>query len=873
MVASINLGGFSNIGGKTVSTGLASGLDTESIVKAIIDAKQIPVTKLQDKNDLTSKKVTAYATLKNLISSLKTSADFLRNPPSLISANTNLFAYRKAFISSNTSVSGNTYLGLQATPDSAFGTYTIEDIVLAKARTIRSNSFTSKTDSVTDAAGTNNANHFSAGTFQITGAKIKPLVATAPTDTLNAADISATGTVGTSALNSGFGTNGITFTAGGNFSFIGDATKTISSVKATQSGGAGTNVTLSIVVNGKTYTSSAISANTGVGTNEIAANTAILFTEATTGAAFQIQTGAAITIANTTDLDNFAANVSNDLKPLSFYQKRTLDNFDESSVTGTTLDGLTTDNIQLKSNAFDKTTGQHGKIEAFHVTAVSAPAAGDGQITVVIDGETYQATGLGNGTDQVTGNITLTSLTSSKSLDINLSDAGVTLDLSSASNALTIERDLNNAFGTGVEVTINEGDSLLDIANAINSKKNITGVSATIIQVATGDYRLSIQSETTGVTNSFNLVDVSDVFNSTVPFTQTQAALDASFTLNGSLNITRPTNTITDVVDGLTFSLFQDTPPGTTLTLDVTQDTDSATDSIISFLNAYNDFRQFVGVQQERDANGNLTETALLANDPLLNSAASRFEQELNGIVSALTNGDPTRLADVGITFTDFAGDDDNPPASNILTLDQDKLTAAIQSNYDAVRRVFEFTSTSSSSNLTVYKRTNALKITDFSLDIDTTRAVGDQVRVTYIDPTTNLPTVINASFTKSSTGTGGTITGKTGTVIEGLSLLYTGDGTDSNITVSVSQGIADRIYNATDDFVKSGGLIDSGTSSFKSSMDRVQQDIDTMNARIDEERNKLLERYSALEQVISKSNQLLQFLDAQLQAFFASNQ
>lgn len=869
-MSAINLGGFSIIGGKLVSTGLASGLDTENLVKGIIEAKQIPVTKLEDKKTLTSDKLSAYGGLKNTLSALKTTADFLRNPPSLISANSNLFAYRNAFISSNTSVSGNTYIGVEASPNSAFGKFTVEDVVLAKARVLRSNTFTSQTDSVTDAAGTNNAGHFSAGAFQITGGKIKPVVGTSSSDTLIAADLSTTGTVGTSALNSAFGTNGITFSTGGDFALIGDASDIITNVTATQTGGVGTGVTLTVTINGKSYKSNTISANSGGGSNQIAANTTILLTEATTGASFQIQTGAAITIANGTDLSNFADNVETDLQPLSFYQKREISNFDLDATTGTTLDGLNASHVTLKSNEFDKTTGQHGKIEAFHVTAVSAPGAGDGKIEVVIDGETYRATGLGNGADVVNGNITLNSLTSSKSFSLALGDAAVSLDLSSASSAQTIERDLNNVFGTGVEVTIKQGDSLLNIANAINAKKTETGVSATIIQVGTNDFRLSIQSETTGVENSFNLVDVNEVFTSTVTLTETQAASDASFTLNGDLSITRSTNTITDVVNGLTFTLFQDTPAATELTVDISHDIESATDSIISFLNAYNDFRTFVAKQSERDADGNLKDTAVIGSESLLKTAESRFEQELNTVITALTAGDPTRLADVGITFTDFEGDDENPPVGNIITLDQSKLSAALQSNFEAVQRVFGFTFESTSTALSVSKRTNALSINDFSLDIDITRATGDKVRVTYTDPTTGLPTTINADF-KASTGTGGTITGQKGTVLEGLTLIYTGDGTDV-IDVSVSQGVADRIYNAVDDFVKSGGLIDTETTTLTDSSTRLQQEIDNLNSKIDEERLKLLDKFSLLESIIDQSNQLIAFLDAQLKAFFASN-
>lgn len=869
----INLGGFTNIGGKTVSSGLASGLDTEALVKAAVDAKTVPVTRIEDKRTLSSNKITAYGKLQTLLGTLRTSVDFLRNPPSIISSTTNLFTYRQAFITSNTSVAGNTYVGVTAAPDSHLGTFTIEDVTLAKARTLRSNTFTSKTANITDAAATNTAGHFSAGTFQLTSGTTRTTITKASADTLSAAEITTSGTVGTVALNAGFGTNGLTVATGGDLKLVGAVVNSFTSSAATQSGtvGAGGDVTLKVTLNGVTYTSAAITANTGVGSNKIAANTTITLSNAATGASFQVQTGgSAITISSQSDLDNFAENVGDDLKTLTFSQSRELGNFDVTKTTGTTLAGLTSANVKLTSDNFNISDNTHGKMGAFTVAAVSAPAAGDGSIQVTIDGETYRATGLGNGADLVTSNVTLTSLTSSKTLKLNLGDAGISLNLSNAANALTVTRDLNKAFGVGVDVTINEGDSLTDIAAAINAQKKSTDVSATVIQVGTNDFRLAIQSDITGVENAFNIVDVEDTLTSTVTLNPVQAASDASFTLNGTLAITRPTNTIDNVIPGVTFSLFQDSPGGTTVTVEIAKDTSSSKDAIISFLNAYNAFRGFVGEQRQRDDEGKLLETAIIGSDTTLQTAISRTENELNKIVNVLASGDPKGLGDIGITFTDFAGDDENPPATNILQIDQGKLDDALANNFDAVRRVFEFSFTSSSSVLRPYTRTNALAINDFQVDIDITRASGDKVRITYTDPDTELPVTINADFTVGS-GTSGTITGQTGTVLEGLKLLYAGDGTDV-IDVSVSQGIADRLYNTLDAFTKSGGLIDTEVGTLKSQNDRLQADIDRLNVQIDTFRTRLLEQYSHLEEIISQSNSLIQFLQAQLNVIFAQN-
>lgn len=874
MASSINLGGFSTIGGKTVSNGLASGLDVEAIVTAAVDAKKISVTKMTDKLTLSNSKSSAFTQLQSLMGKLQTTASYLRNPPGINSANSNIFAFRQPFLTSNTSVPGNTYLGVTSAANSQVGKYTISDIVMAKARVIRSDTFTSKTASITDAAGTNNAGRFSAGTFQLTSGKMTASIGTATGDVLTTGDITSSGTAGSSVLNNAFGTGGIdsiNISGTGEKTLIGSLAQNLTAVSAKQPGGVGTDVTVTVTINGKAYTSNVLPANSGGGSNEIAAGSVMTFTNAASGTSFAVQLGGAVEINGTSDLATFSSNLQNDLKSVTFSQTREISNFTAGATTGTTLVGLTSANVKLTSSAFNTTDNTHGKMEAFKVTAVSAPGAGDGSISVVIDGETYQATGLGDGSDQITGNITLQSA-SGKSLALNLGDAGVTLDISTQQNADVIKRDLNNVFGTGAEITINEGDSLVDIAAAINAKKQTTGVSATIVSVGPNDYRLTLQSEDTGLKNAFSIVDVNDVFGSTVNFTQTQAAADASFTLNNDLVITRPTNTISDVIDGTTFSLYQDTPPGTDVTVDVSRDTSSAKDGIVAFIDAYNDIRAFVAKQRERDTDtGQLKATAVIGSEPLLDTVLSRLENELNGFVKGLTNGDPSRLSDLGISFSDFAGDADNPATSNILTYDDTKLTNALESNFDAVKRIFEFTLTSSSDKLAVYSRTNDLKVSDFSVDIDITRTAGDQVRVTYTDPTTGLPTTVNADFTPG-TGTGGTITGKDGTALKGLKLIYTGDGTDT-ITVNASQGIADRMFNALDEYTKDGGVIDSQIDSYATSKTNIQKDIDRANERIEELRDRLLAQFSALESVIKQANSLLQFLDAQSAAYAASNQ
>ena len=223
----------------------------------------------------------------------------------------------------------------------------------------------------------------------------------------------------------------------------------------------------------------------------------------------------------------------------------------------------------LSSDAFNLTDGTHGSFGKFSVSAVSAPGANDASISVEINGETYQATGLGTDTDDThTGNIVLSSTTTDKTFSLDINTAGVTLDLSDATTSLAIEDSLNNAFNLADEdITISEGDSLLDIASKINAKSTETNVSASIFQVSDNDFKLILQSDKSGIANSYSIVDSEGVLGD-VSFSTTQVAQNAEFTVDG-INLERSSNSVNDVLTDTTLNLLQTTTgTSTTVTVD-----------------------------------------------------------------------------------------------------------------------------------------------------------------------------------------------------------------------------------------------------------------------------------------------------------------
>lgn len=232
-----------------------------------------------------------------------------------------------------------------------------------------------------------------------------------------------------------------------------------------------------------------------------------------------------------------------------------------------------------------------------------------------------------------------------------------------------------------VQITVNPNATLADVREAINNAG--AGVTAQLI-----DDRLVITSNTTGTagTISFsddpttNVLEDLGVLVSGSPNT-VQAAADAALTING-LDVIRSTNTITDVIEGVTINLKDTTASPVTLT--VANDTEAITGAVQAFVDQYNSVMDFLATKMGKTATG---EPAELFGDP----TAARVQQQLKQLVTdrvAGLTGNYTSLADIGITTADTTAELGFSQAGK-LTIDTAKLEAALADDPDAVAALF----------------------------------------------------------------------------------------------------------------------------------------------------------------------------------------
>lgn len=241
---------------------------------------------------------------------------------------------------------------------------------------------------------------------------------------------------------------------------------------------------------------------------------------------------------------------------------------------------------------------------------------------------------------------------------------------------------------TSKTITVDSNNNtLFGLRDAINSAE--IGVSAAIVNDG-ASYRLLMSSDANGAENGFK-IEVTDTgdgnatdsnglsrlaFNSsagTANVYQTVAAADAAFTING-LSLTSASNTVTNVVDGVTLNLKKTTSTAETVT--ISNNASSVKNAVKRFVDGYNKYldtlKQLTGYNADTGVGGPLQ------GDFSARAISSRIRSSLSnqaaGFVGAFGS-----LSEIGITTT----------SSGALTIDDSKLASALEDNYLDVEGTF----------------------------------------------------------------------------------------------------------------------------------------------------------------------------------------
>ena len=254
---------------------------------------------------------------------------------------------------------------------------------------------------------------------------------------------------------------------------------------------------------------------------------------------------------------------------------------------------------------------------------VTAPISAGADVTKITDGSSY------GGGSPIPANTTFT---------VN---NGVSDTISSASIKEIDVYAFQDADGANADTLNFTNKSVSEVAALLNA---ITGISATTVDT-TGEgtnFSIIVTSDNTGADNGFRITSANDNNDNkrfrtpTLPDASatinkfSQLASDATFTLDG-VQVTRESNSITDLIDGATIELKSDFT--TSASIGVSRSETNVRSTVNSVINSLNEFKAEIDrltfIDLEGDANGPL------ALDPAVNSIKSSFKklavEPLNG--------------------------------------------------------------------------------------------------------------------------------------------------------------------------------------------------------------------------------------------------
>ncbi|HBP87104.1 MAG: flagellar filament capping protein FliD [Nitrospira sp.] len=291
--------------------------------------------------------------------------------------------------------------------------------------------------------------------------------------------------------------------------------------------------------------------------------------------------------------------------------------------------------------------------------------------------------------------ITVNQLASAHQIISKASTAVSSIDtdiVSGASGTFQFQR------GSGPIQTINlNADSTLeDLRAAINDLG--AGVSGSILNTGSEgapQFRLVLSSNETGADHAITIVNDDTTLNTvTTGVDIFQAAQDSEVVLGTTdagagttaITINRSTNSLTDVIAGLTLNL-QAIDNDNPVTISVTQDNGAVKEAISEFVDGYNEIVSFVN--ERTFFNTETKERGIFVGESLARNVLDRIRQSVFSQISGLTTY--TGASQIGF---------ETQATDGTIKLNEATLDSALSTNFSAVRDLFVKNSTTGTNGI-----------------------------------------------------------------------------------------------------------------------------------------------------------------------------
>lgn len=431
----------------------------------------------------------------------------------------------------------------------------------------------------------------------------------------------------------------------------------------------------------------------------------------------------------------------------------------------------------------------------------------------------------------------------------------------------------------GQKISIGDKDSLLDVRDRINntSKMNVT---ASVISVSDTEHYLVLTSKETGEDAQISFGESTQAVHNALGLTKAgtntvknelQSAQNALIRVDGlGVDIERQTNVIDDVIGGVTFELFS-AEPNTEIVLDVEQDLKTIKSTIVSFVEAYNELKDFLDGQQTERVRKEGEDPSF---GPLYNTTIIRqIEQKLTGLITGavpgLENG-AASLGQVGIKVNE----------GYRLEIDEKTLDNTLISDTKALRALFGFSFESSDPRVNVlsvggnatYRVDDSGNPLPYYLNIAGTDDSGKIISANLKDASGKGDGGVDNGSAKVS---GNTIEFTDEVGAEGLRLFFNGEkdlGPIEDIKITYTRGIADSLFDFFDDLTETSGIIDDATTEYAEQNQDYKDDVAQIDRRLALQRKTLSDKFLAMEESLHRLETLKDQIKQQTDAMNGSS-
>ncbi len=305
-------------------------------------------------------------------------------------------------------------------------------------------------------------------------------------------------------------------------------------------------------------------------------------------------------------------------------------------------------------------------------------------------------------------------------------EAGGTAVLTAAAGTVTATFSGGLRTGTVAAKNVAVGDGSLAVVVA-NINAAGAGLVASAVQVGTNAYRLQIAANATGAGTGPNIA-ASEFGAGLGGFVDLSTATDAMITVGsgpGSYQVTSATNTVANLLPGITATLKTTTASAVTIT--ASRDSGALADRVQKVVDAYNATKQAIDAATKYNAE--TKQASILTGDSVLRRILSEASRAISDAAPWATPGNAS-AAGVSVDRT------------GVYSFDRSKFTAAFDADPEGMTRLFVQGGSATDANVTFISAGDRTRAGTYDINITTAAAQASDVGLEGAWPIGAPPTV-----------------------------------------------------------------------------------------------------------------------------------